>query len=143
MNKVILIGNLGADPEVRYTQAGQPVGNFRIATNESWVDKKTGEKQSSTEWHRVTVWGKLAEVCGEHLTKGRLVAVEGKLQTRQYKDKEGVIRYQTEINAARVTFLPNGGKANGGTKEGAASTQGEDQSYDYGPPPEDDGAPPF
>ncbi|WP_281291635.1 single-stranded DNA-binding protein [Myxococcus llanfairpwllgwyngyllgogerychwyrndrobwllllantysiliogogogochensis] len=106
VNKVILIGNLGADPEVRFTTAGQAVANFRIATSESWTDKQ-GEKQERTEWHRIVVWGKLAELCGEYLKKGRQCHVEGRLQTREWTDKENRKNYTTEVVATEVTFLGN------------------------------------
>lgn len=103
VNKVIIIGNLGADPEVRFTPGGQAVANFRIATSESWADKN-GQKQERTEWHRVVVWGKLAELCGEYLKKGRQCYVEGKIQTREW-DKDGVKTYVTEVVANEVLFL--------------------------------------
>ncbi len=93
VNKVILVGNLGADPEVRFTPGGQAVANFRIATGESWTDKN-GQKQDRTEWHRIVVWGKLAELCGEYLAKGRQCFVEGRLQTREWTDKENRKNYQ-------------------------------------------------
>lgn len=99
VNKVTLIGNLGGDPQLNQTQKGLAVANFNIATNE-----RRGEKDF-TEWHRVVVWGKLAETCNEYLAKGRQVHVEGRLRTRNYKDKEGVTRYITEIHASQVTFL--------------------------------------
>ena len=108
VNKVILIGNLGKDPEVRYTPGGQAVANFTVATNEQWTDK-AGVKQERTEWHRVVAWGKLAEVCGSNLTKGRQIYVEGKLQTREY-DKNGQKHYSTEVVAASVVFLGSGGR---------------------------------
>ncbi len=104
VNKVILVGNLGADPEVRYTPSGQPVANFRIATSESWTDK-SGQKQERTEWHRIVAWGKLAELCGEYLAKGRQVYIEGKLQTRQWDDRDGNKKFSTEIQAQQITFL--------------------------------------
>jgi single-strand DNA-binding protein len=103
LNKVMLIGKLGQDPTVRYTPGGQAVANFTIATNESWTDK-AGAKQESTEWHRIVVWGKVAETCGEHLKKGRQVFIEGKLQTRQW-EKDGVKQFSTEVNANQVLFL--------------------------------------
>ncbi|NOJ76876.1 single-stranded DNA-binding protein, partial [Myxococcus xanthus] len=109
VNKVILIGNLGADPEVRFTPGGQAVANFRIATSESWVDKN-GQKQERTEWHRIVVWGKLAELCGEYLKKGRQCYVEGRLQTREWTDKENRKNYTTEVVANAVTFLGGGGR---------------------------------
>jgi single-strand DNA-binding protein len=112
LNKVLLIGNLGSDPEVRYTAGGQAVANFTMATNESWKDK-AGEKQERVEWHRITVWGKLAELCGEYLNKGRKAYVEGRLQTREWKDKEGNDRQTTEVVAENVIFL---GGAEGGSK---------------------------
>jgi single-strand DNA-binding protein len=107
VNKAILLGNLGADPEVRFTPENQAVANFRIATSESWNDKN-GQKQERTEWHRVVVWGKLAELCGQYLKKGRQVYVEGRLQTREWTDKENRQQYTTEVVAQSVVFL--GGK---------------------------------
>lgn len=104
VNKVILVGNLGNEPEVRYTQDGTPVCNFSIATSDQWTDKESGEKREKTEWHRIVAWRRLAEICGEYLTKGRQVYVEGKLQTRSW-EKEGITRYTTEIVASDVQFL--------------------------------------
>lgn len=112
VNKVILLGNLGADPEIRFTPGGQAVANFRMATSDSWTDKNTGQRQERTEWHRVVVWGKLAELCGEYLKKGRQCYVEGRLQTREWQDKEGQKRYTTEVVANQVVFL--GGRGEGG-----------------------------
>lgn len=109
VNKVMLIGRLGSDPEVRYTTSGGAVANFSVATNESWNDK-AGQKQERTEWHKVVVWGKLAEICGQYLTKGRQAFVEGRLQTREWTDKEGGKRYTTEIVAQNVQFLGGGEK---------------------------------
>ena len=106
VNKVILVGNLGADPEVRHTQSERSVCNLSIATTEVWKDKG-GQKQEKTEWHRVTVWGDQAENCGKYLAKGRMVYVEGKLQTRSY-EKDGVKHYATEVVADRVVFLGGG-----------------------------------
>ncbi len=113
VNKVILIGNLGADPEVRYTQGGQPVASLRIATTEVWTDKE-GARQERTEWHQISVWGKQAEHCGQYLSKGRQVYVEGRLQSREYTDKEGVNRKVWEVQADRVNFLGGGGGGEGG-----------------------------
>ncbi len=110
INKVILIGNLGADPEIRQTSGGTSVCDLRIATNERWNDKN-GQKQERTEWHRVVVWGNLAEICAKYLSKGRQAYIEGRLQTRSWDDKEGNKRYTTEIVANDVRFL--GGKSNG------------------------------
>jgi single-strand DNA-binding protein len=129
LNRAELIGNLGADPEVRYTPAGQPVANFRVATNRFWTDKK-GEKQQSTEWHRIVVWGKLAELCGQYLTKGRQVYLSGRLQTRQWDGRDGEKKYTTEIVADQVTFL-------GGARKDGESGGGESEGGDYGPPPSD------
>lgn len=104
VNKVTLIGNLGNDPEVRYTGSGVPVCNFRMATNERWNDKQ-GKRQERTEWHRIVVWGKLAEICGQYLSKGRTVHIEGTLRTRSWDDRDGNKRYTTEIHAKEVNFL--------------------------------------
>lgn len=130
VNKVILVGNLGADPEVRFTPGGQSVANFRIATSESWQDK-AGTKQERTEWHRIVVWGKLAELCGQYLKKGRQCYVEGKLQTREWTDKEGKKNYSTEVIAREVTFL--GGKGGAATDGPPAPDEGS-----QGVPPADD-----
>jgi len=105
INKVILIGNLGNDPEVRYTPSGDAVANFSIATSEEWKDKNTGEKRERTEWHRIVAWRRLGEICGEYLSKGRQVYVEGRIQTNAWEDKEGNKRYTTEILANTVQFL--------------------------------------
>lgn len=112
VNKVILVGNLGADPEVRFTPGGQAVANFRMATTDSWTDRSSGQRQERTEWHRIVVWGKLGELCGEYLRKGRQCYVEGRLQTREWQDREGQKRYTTEIVANQVVFL--GGRGDGG-----------------------------
>lgn len=111
VNKVVLLGNMAADPEVRFTPSGGAVANFRMATNETFKDKQ-GQKQTKTEWHRITVWGKLAELCGEYLKKGAQAYVEGKIQTRKWQDKDGKDQYSTEIIAHEVVFL--GGKQGGG-----------------------------
>jgi len=104
INKVILIGHLGRAPEVRYTQGGSPVANFSLATNEYWTSN-TGERQERTEWHKIVAWGKLAEFCQEYLQKGTYLYVEGKLQTRNYDDRDGVKRYVTEIKASELGLL--------------------------------------
>lgn len=104
VNKVILIGNLGSTPEVKYTPSGQAVSSFNIATNEKWKDKD-GQFQEKTEWHRIVVWGKQAENCGKYLSKGKPVYVEGKLQTREWKDKDGQKKYTTEVVAQSIQFL--------------------------------------
>lgn len=113
VNKAILIGNLGAAPELRYTQSGTPVANFRLATNERWKDKD-GNVQDRTEWHRVTVYGKQAENCERYLDKGRQVYVEGRIQTRDWEDRDGNKRYTTEIVAQTVQFLSGGQGGSGG-----------------------------
>ncbi len=113
VNKVILIGNLGADPEVRYMPSGDAITNIRLATTDTWKDKN-GEKQERTEWHRVAFFGKLAEIAGEYLKKGSQVYVEGRLQTRKWQDKDGQDRYTTEIVADRMQMLGGRGGAGGG-----------------------------
>src|SRR5262245_36164619 len=112
VNKVILVGHLGADPDMRYTPSGQGVCEMRVATSESWNDKN-GQRQERTEWHRIVVWGKRAEVCSKYLAKGRQVYIEGRIQTRNYDDKEGNKRYITEIIASDVQFLGGGGREGG------------------------------
>ena len=138
VNKVILIGNLGADPEVRFTPGGQAVANFRIATSESWNDKN-GQKQERTEWHRIVVWGKLAELCGEYLKKGRQCYIEGRLQTREWTDKENKKNYTTEVVANTVQFLGSrdgaGGGEGGGFSRGGSRGGGARGGDDFGPPP--------
>lgn len=104
LNKAILIGRLGKDPEIRYTQDGRAIANFTIATNEEWKDKNTGEKKERTEWHRIVAFGKLGEICGEYLAKGKLIYLEGRLQTRSY-EQEGVTKYTTEIVASDMQML--------------------------------------
>jgi single-strand DNA-binding protein len=104
VNKVILVGNLGRDPEVRHTSSGTPVANFTMATTERWNDA-SGERKEQTEWHRIVVWAKQAEIVGEYLRKGRQVYVEGSLQTREWTDREGNKRYTTEVRAQRVQML--------------------------------------
>jgi single-strand DNA-binding protein len=147
VNKVILIGHLGADPEVRYTPSGTPVANFRIATGESWTDKQ-GQRQERTEWHRIVAWNKTAELVGEYLSKGRQVYIEGRLQTRQWDDRDGNKRYTTEIVANQVTFLGGRGER-GRDRDGGvqSSSQSNGQSggndFDYGPPPLNDDNIPF
>jgi len=105
VNKVILVGNLGRDPEVRYSAGGQAVANVTIATSESWKDKTTGEKQERTEWHRIVFFGRLAEIAGEYLKKGAQIYVEGRLQTRKWQDKEGHDRFTTEVVANEMQML--------------------------------------
>jgi single-strand DNA-binding protein len=113
VNKVILLGNLGRDPETRYTTGGDAVTNLNIATSEQWKDK-SGEKQERTEWHRVVLFGRQAEIAGEYLKKGRSVYIEGRLQTRKYTDKDGVEKYSTEIVADRMQLIGGGREGGGG-----------------------------
>jgi single-strand DNA-binding protein len=126
INKVILLGNLGRDPEVRYTQNGMAVATLSVATNERWRDKD-GQSQERTEWHRVIAWGKQAEFCSNYLTKGRQVFVEGRIQTRSWEDRDGQKKYTTEIVAQTVQAI-------GGRREGGAG--GSD--FEGGEPPMDD-----
>jgi len=111
VNKVILMGNLGADPELRYTNTGTAVANFRIATNDRWTDKN-GESQERTEWHNIVAWSKLAEICGKYLKKGKPVFIEGRLQTRTWDDQSGNKRYTTEIVAQTMQMLGRAGDTN-------------------------------
>lgn len=104
VNKVILVGNLGADPEIRYTPSGTAVANFNIATSENWTNKE-GKKETKTEWHKIVTFGKLAEICGEYLSKGKQIYVEGRIQTRQWDDRDGNKRYTTEIVANTMQML--------------------------------------
>lgn len=114
INKVILIGRLGRDPEVRYTGSGSAVANFSLATDEVWTDKN-GQRQSRTEWHRIVAWARLAEICGEYLKKGKLIYIEGRLQTREWDDRDGNKRYTTEIVANEMKMLDSGpGRASRG-----------------------------
>ena len=105
INKVILVGRLGRDPEVRYTPSGATVANFSIATSDEWKDKETGQKQEKTEWHKIVAWRRLGEICGEYLRKGKQVYIEGKLQTRSWEDRDGNKRYTTEIVAQSMQML--------------------------------------
>jgi single-strand DNA-binding protein len=114
VNKVILVGNLGRDAELRYTPGGAPVATLNLATTEVWNDKASGQKQEKTEWHRVVLWGKSAESLSEYLTKGKQIYVEGRLQTRKWQDKDGNDKYTTEIRADRITLLGGGGGGMGG-----------------------------
>lgn len=136
VNKVILIGNLGANPEMRFTQAGQAVANLRLATTERWTDRN-GQKQEITEWHRIVVWGKQAEICGQYLTKGRQIYVEGRIRTRQWQDQQGQKRYSTEIVAQTVQML--GPRADRGPDDVAATVPpDEHMGAEPGPGNDDD-----
>jgi single-strand DNA-binding protein len=125
VNKVILVGNLGKDPEVRFTPSGRAVCKFPVATSERWTDQQ-GQKQERTEWHNVVVWGKQGESCGQYLAKGRQVFVEGSIRSRQYDDKEGNKRYITEIIARDVRFLGGGGGGRATQDAGFSAPPGED-----------------
>src|SRR3982750_3890005 len=127
VNKVILIGNLGADPETRAMPSGTTVANLRIATTENWKDKQSGEQQERTEWHRVVLFGRLGEIAAEYLKKGSQVYIEGSLRTRKWTDKQGNERYSTEIVGAEMQMLGGrggGGGGGGGGGEGGASRGG-------------------
>ncbi|MEC9465728.1 MAG: single-stranded DNA-binding protein [Myxococcota bacterium] len=162
VNKVILMGRLGADPEVRYTPNGQAVAQFSLATSRQWKDN-TGQRQEKTEWHRIVAWGKTAELCGEYLSKGRQVYLEGRIEYRTWDDKEGNKRYTTEVIAREVQFIGGrndaggggdfggggggggyggggGGGYGGGGSGGGGYGGGGGGGGDYGPPPitEDD-----
>lgn len=131
LNRVLLVGRLGRDPELRYTQSGTPVANFPLATDESYVDRE-GTRQEKTEWHRIVVWNKQAETTSNYLSKGRLVLVEGSLQTRKWQDQQGQNRYTTEIKAQRVVFLDSQGQsASAGQSYGSSSGSGQgDDPFD-------------
>ena len=133
VNKVILIGNLGKDPEVRYTPSGSAVANFTIATSEEWKDKNTGEKQERTEWHKIVAFGRLGEICGEYLHKGKQVFIEGRLQTRSWEDRDGNKRWTTEIVALGMQML--GSAAKGGRLESSGESFPVEEPIDV---PEDE-----
>ena len=145
VNKAILVGNLGRDPEMRHTPNGQAVVNFTLATSENWTDK-SGERQERTEWHRIVVWGKTAEMCNQYLSKGRTVYIEGRIQTREWEDKDGNKRYTTEINAQTVQFIgprTDGGGGGGGNYSGGGGGDAprNDGPADTGPPGGDEDIP--
>ena len=131
INKVIIIGRLGADPEVRQVSSGNSVATLSVATSEKWTDRE-GQAQERTEWHRVIAWGKLAEICGKFLAKGRQVYVEGRIQTRQWEDSQGQKRYTTEIVANTVQFL---GSQQGARPDNFSSNNNEYEYQDFGPEP--------
>jgi len=142
VNKVILLGNLGRDPETRYTTGGDAVTNLNIATSEQWKDK-SGEKQERTEWHRVVLFGRQAEIAGEYLKKGRSVYIEGRLQTRKYTDKDGVEKYSTEIVADRMQLIGGAREGGGGDADfGAGAGSGGSGSGGGAPRREGSGKPP-
>lgn len=124
VNKVIIVGNLGNDPDIRHTASGAAVANLSLATSESWKDKETGEKKENTEWHRVVFFGQIAEICGQYLKRGSQIYVEGRLQTRKWQDKEGNDRYTTEIVGNDMQML--GGRGEKPQQEAPAQDQSED-----------------
>lgn len=148
VNKVILIGNVGSDPELKYTTNGAGVSNFSVATNETWMDKNTNERQERTEWHRIVAWGRLAEICNQYLRKGSKVYIEGRLQTRSWEGQDGQKRYTTEVVAAEMQMLDTredgaggnynsggggGGGGYGGQQAPAAAPSGAPQGGGGGP----------
>jgi single-strand DNA-binding protein len=132
VNKVILIGNLGRDPEVRYAPSGSAICNVTIATSRNWKDKTSGERQEETEWHRVVFYDRLAEIAGEYLKKGKSVYIEGRLKTRKWTDKDGVEKYTTEIIAQEMTML--GGREGGGGGAGGSDDMGSAPAPRSAPP---------
>jgi single-strand DNA-binding protein len=131
LNKVMIIGRLGHDPELRYTQSNTAVCNFRVATDESWTDRQSGERKESTEWHRIVVWGRQAETCDRYLSKGRMVFVDGSLRTREWEDRDGNRRWTTEIVARRVLFLDSrGDNARAGGSEEPPPPSDADAGFD-------------
>ncbi|MAG31427.1 MAG: single-stranded DNA-binding protein [Deltaproteobacteria bacterium] len=147
VNKAILVGNLGRDPELRQTPNGQSVCNFTLATSENWTDK-SGERVERTEWHRIVAWGRTGEMCAQYLSKGRTVYVEGRIQTREWEDKDGNKRYTTEINANTVNFIGprtggGSGESSGGSHSGGGGGGGhrggsDPTAADSEPPADDD-----
>ena len=137
VNKVILVGNLGRDAELRYTPGGAAVATLNMATTEVWNDK-AGQRQEKTEWHRVVLWGKTAESLNEYLTKGKQIYVEGRLQTRQWDDKDGNKRYTTEIRGDRIVLLGGGGGRGGG---GSARAESSGAASEFGAPAPEGSAP--
>jgi single-strand DNA-binding protein len=132
VNKVIIVGNLGNDPEVRYAQSGSAIANISVATSDSWKDKNTGEKQERTEWHRIVMFNRLGEIAGEYLKKGSKVYIEGKLQTRKWQDQSGQDKYTTEIVADSMQMLDSRGGGMGGGQQGGGSYGGGQQNQGGG-----------
>lgn len=129
VNKVIIVGRLGTDPEVKTVSSGQTVCRLSVATSENWTDRD-GQRQERTEWHRIVVWGRIAEICGQHLSKGRQVYLEGRLQTRSWEDQQGQKKYTTEIVANTVQFLGGNDRAQAGSSMGGGMGM-----QDFGPEP--------
>jgi len=132
VNKVIIVGNLGNDPEVRYSNNGAAIANISVATSDSWKDKNTGERQERTEWHRIVMFNRLGEIAGEYLKKGSKVYIEGKLQTRKWQDQQGQDRYSTEIVADQMQMLDSRGGGMGGGQGGGYQQQGSGQQHGGG-----------
>ena len=132
VNKVIIVGNLGNDPEVRYSNNGAAIANISVATSDTWKDKNTGEKQERTEWHRIVMFNRLGEIAGEYLKKGSKVYIEGKLQTRKWQDQQGQDRYTTEIVADQMQMLDSRGGGMGGGQGGGGYQQQGQQQNQYG-----------
>lgn len=139
LNKVMLIGNLGKDPEVRFTASGQAVASFSLATSEKFKGK-SGEWEERTEWHNITLWGKLAEIAGEYLSKGKTIYIEGRLQTRKWQDKSGNDRYTTDIVGDKMQMLSAKGERSGGSDSSSASRPSSSSNYEE-PPFQDDDIP--
>jgi single-strand DNA-binding protein len=137
LNRATLIGRLGQDPEVRYTPNGAAVTNFSLATSETWKDKDSGEKREKTQWHRIKTWQRLAEICGEYLTKGQRVYIEGRIETREWEDRDGIKRYITEIIATNMVML-DGGRSK---QDRPASSPQPQSSYQDQFGPDDDDIP--
>ena len=140
LNKAILIGNLGKDPEMRYTPGGLGIANFNIATSETWNNKE-GAKETRTEWHRIVAFGKLAEICGEYLSKGKQVYIEGRIQTRDWEDKDGNKRYTTEIVANQMLMLGSRDAGDAARSQGGMGGGGGGSQGAPGPGPQDDDIP--
>ena len=132
VNKAIIVGTLGRDPEIKHTAGGSAVANIAVATNESWKDKSTGERVEKTEWHRIVIFGKLAEIAAQYLKKGSQVYFEGRLQTRKWQGQDGQDRYTTEIVASEMQMLGSGGGSGGAADSGAQATAESAQSSPHG-----------
>ena len=141
INKVILVGRLGRDPELKYTASGTPFCRFSMATDDSWTDKGSGERTERTEWHNIVVWDKLAEICNNYLTKGKMVYIEGSLQTREWDDQEGNKRKTTEIRARDMMMLGGPGEGGGGSRRPSAPPPGGESPGGGGSPITDDDIP--
>ncbi len=142
VNKVILVGNLGKDPELRYTPSGAAVATFSLATSERYKDK-SGQMQEKTEWHNIVVWRNLAEICGKYLHKGKQIYIEGRIQTRSYDDRDGNKRYMTEIVADQMQMLGRAGEEGGGAPRESRPARNQPTAQESTPPYEDFADPPF